>query len=273
MNSPNGEKRTWPASWNGRLIRCRNDAPTTSSRIGHARNSERPAQPGAAAATIASGAHRRADGQPRRHARGAAASMNASMSAAGRAPVVRAISRPPQNTAIVGMDRMPKRSPRSASASVLTLTTSELPGLARRDLFELRRDHPARAAPRRPEVDDDRNRRRRDELIEVGACATSIGADAAAQVGLAAAAARRVASRSYARRFFCPHDGQAVDDAAIVGGEGRHTSAFIFLIAWDVARLRLGRLHRRLGCRRSGRRAGATLMAYECAQLYSSSAS
>ena len=50
-------------------------------------------------------------------------STNASMSRAGRAPAVRAISRPPQRPAIVGIDRMPNRSPRSLRASVLTFTT------------------------------------------------------------------------------------------------------------------------------------------------------
>jgi hypothetical protein len=27
MNRPNGMKKIWPASWNGRLIRCRKDSP------------------------------------------------------------------------------------------------------------------------------------------------------------------------------------------------------------------------------------------------------
>ena len=48
---------------------------------------------------------------------------NASMSAAGRAPLVRATSRPPSNTAMVGIERMRKRSPSSGTASVFTLTT------------------------------------------------------------------------------------------------------------------------------------------------------
>jgi hypothetical protein len=52
---------------------------------------------------------------------------NASISAAGRAPAVRPRSRPPANTAIVGIDRMPKRSPSSDTASVFTLTTSRRP--------------------------------------------------------------------------------------------------------------------------------------------------
>ena len=38
--------------------------------------------------------------------RAIASAMNASMSAAGRAPVVRFTSRPPANSAIVGMERM-----------------------------------------------------------------------------------------------------------------------------------------------------------------------
>ena len=48
---------------------------------------------------------------------------NASISAAGRAPLVRATSRPPSNTAMVGIERMRKRSPSSGTASVFTLTT------------------------------------------------------------------------------------------------------------------------------------------------------
>ncbi len=51
-----------------------------------------------------------------------ASAMNASMSVAGRAPVVRPASRPPRKTAMVGIERMANRSPRSDSASVLTLT-------------------------------------------------------------------------------------------------------------------------------------------------------
>ena len=43
--------------------------------------------------------------------------------AAGRAPAVRATSRPPLNTAIVGIERIAKRSPSSGTASVFTLTT------------------------------------------------------------------------------------------------------------------------------------------------------
>jgi len=48
---------------------------------------------------------------------------NVSISAAGRAPLVRATSRPPSNTAMVGIERMRKRSPSSGTASVFTLTT------------------------------------------------------------------------------------------------------------------------------------------------------
>ena len=53
-----------------------------------------------------------------------ALSTNASMSFAGRAPAVRPISFPSANTAIVGIERMPQRSPRSVSTSVFTLTTT-----------------------------------------------------------------------------------------------------------------------------------------------------
>jgi len=41
-------------------------------------------------------------------------------------------------------------------------------GLTRGDLLHLRSDHPARPAPRRPVIDDDRQRRARDETIEIG---------------------------------------------------------------------------------------------------------
>src|SRR5262245_42793326 len=51
------------------------------------------------------------------------------MSRAGRAPDVRATSRPAKNTAIVGIDRIVKRSPSSGSASVLTFTTTYRPAL------------------------------------------------------------------------------------------------------------------------------------------------
>src|SRR5205823_3297430 len=53
--------------------------------------------------------------------------MNASISCAGRAPAVRATSRPCANTASVGIDRIPNRSPRSGSASVFTFTTRTRP--------------------------------------------------------------------------------------------------------------------------------------------------
>ena len=55
-------------------------------------------------------------------ARRRALSTKASMSRAGRAPVVLATSRPSANTAIVGMERMTNRSPSSGSASVFTFT-------------------------------------------------------------------------------------------------------------------------------------------------------
>ena len=48
--------------------------------------------------------------------------MNDSISGAGRAPVVRPASLPSLNTAIVGIDMIRNRSPRSGSASVFTLT-------------------------------------------------------------------------------------------------------------------------------------------------------
>src|SRR3954452_20597061 len=56
--------------------------------------------------------------------------MNASMSAAGRAPAVRPRSLPPLNTAIVGMDRIPNRSPSSGIASVFALRIRYFPLLA-----------------------------------------------------------------------------------------------------------------------------------------------
>src|SRR5262245_64184827 len=47
--------------------------------------------------------------------------------AAGIAPAVRAASLPPSKIAIVGIERMRKRSPSSGNASVLTLTTTKRP--------------------------------------------------------------------------------------------------------------------------------------------------
>lgn len=61
--------------------------------------------------------------RPGQRAAAVACAMNDSMSLAGRAPVVRVTSRPPANTARVGMERMPWRAPRSFSASVFTFTT------------------------------------------------------------------------------------------------------------------------------------------------------
>src|SRR5262245_10530241 len=49
------------------------------------------------------------------------------MSAAGLAPAVRATSCPSTNTAIVGIERIWKRSPSSGTASVLTLTINQRP--------------------------------------------------------------------------------------------------------------------------------------------------
>src|SRR5439155_6468676 len=57
----------------------------------------------------------------------AAWAMNASMAAAGRAPVVRATSRPSEYIAKVGMERIWSRWPSSFKASVLTLTTMKRP--------------------------------------------------------------------------------------------------------------------------------------------------
>ena len=78
---------------------------------------------------------------------------------AGLAPLSRASSLPPAKTASVGIERMPKRWPRSDSSSVFTLTTRAWPAWRGRDLLQLGRDHAARAAPRRPVVHHDRQRR------------------------------------------------------------------------------------------------------------------
>src|SRR6185436_11266690 len=54
---------------------------------------------------------------------------NVSMSDAGRAPAARAISRPFLKTAMVGMDRMPSRSPTAATSSVFSFTTRSRPAV------------------------------------------------------------------------------------------------------------------------------------------------
>ena len=49
--------------------------------------------------------------------------MKASISDAGRTPVMRSISRPPKTSASVGIERMRNRAATSVTASVLTFTT------------------------------------------------------------------------------------------------------------------------------------------------------
>src|SRR5262249_47809832 len=69
-----------------------------------------------------------------RHGRTCACSAsrtNASIAGEGRAPAVRVTSCPCSNTAIVGIDRMRKRSPSSGTASVFTLTTRKRPAADR----------------------------------------------------------------------------------------------------------------------------------------------
>ena len=85
---------------------------------------------------------------------------------AGRAPIVRPISLPPANSAIVGIDRMPKRSERSCSSSVFTLTTTETARFVGGDARDFRGDGEARTAPLRPEIDEHRQRRRIHERVE-----------------------------------------------------------------------------------------------------------
>ena len=68
-------------------------------------------------------------------------------------------SRAAANTASVGIDRMPKRCAEIRELVGVHLDDDRPSGLARRDLLQLRRDHAARSAPRRPVVDDDRQRR------------------------------------------------------------------------------------------------------------------
>lgn len=63
--------------------------------------------------------------------RGQTAARNRSMSGAGIAPARRDTSRPPRNTATVGIDMMRYRSPSSVTASVLILTTSHRPAVLR----------------------------------------------------------------------------------------------------------------------------------------------
>ena len=83
------------------------------------------------------------------------------------APDCRATSRPPRNAIIVGMPRIPKRPAMSGTSSVLSfaMRTSDA---SRSAAWLVRgRHHPAWTAPRRPEIDDDRQIVRRDVLVEV----------------------------------------------------------------------------------------------------------
>ena len=68
--------------------------------------------------------------------------------------------------AIVGIDWMLKRALRSGSSSVFTLATIKRARAGSGDFHELGRDHLARSAPRRPEVDQHGTGRLRDQLIE-----------------------------------------------------------------------------------------------------------
>ena len=125
------------------------------------------------------------------------AATNASMSAAGRAPVVRRH---------LPATREHRHRRNRADAEALSeiaervgvdLDDQELSGRTCGDLRELRRDHAARAAPRRPVVDDDRHgRRRRSADRNPRDEATSSGADVAGQLGLALAAADGSPSRA-----------------------------------------------------------------------------
>ena len=92
--------------------------------------------------------------------------MNASMSAAGRAPAVRATSRPRANTAMVGIERIPRRSTELLDRVCIDLHDKVAPGVGSGHPRDLWRDHVARATPRSPEIHDDGNRRMRDERIE-----------------------------------------------------------------------------------------------------------
>jgi hypothetical protein len=68
---------------------------------------------------------------------------------------------------MVGMLRIAWRLATSGSASVSTLADHDGGGPSLRERFDLGRDDAARAAPRSPEVDDDRDGRVAHELVEV----------------------------------------------------------------------------------------------------------
>ena len=145
-----------------------------------------------------------------------ARAMNASISAAGRAPLSRATSLPPAKTASVGIERMPKRWPRIRQLVGVHLHDDRLSGLARRHFLQLGRDHAARPAPRRPVVDDDRQRRRRDQPIEVGRVMDLDRLSGRAERLLALAALHRVAQPLVREPVLLAARLARDDDAAIV---------------------------------------------------------
>ena len=91
---------------------------------------------------------------------------NASMSAAGRAPAVRATSRPRANTAMVGIERMPRRRAELIDRVGIDLHDQIAAGIVGGDPRDLGATMWQGPAPRRPEIDDDRDRRMRDERVE-----------------------------------------------------------------------------------------------------------
>ena len=157
----------------------------------------------------------------------------ASMSAAGRAPVVpgRLPASPEHSHRGDGHD--PETLPEAVHRVGVDLDHEQAPGLARGDFLDLRRHHPTRAAPRRPEVHDDRDRCRRYEAVEVRGAGDVDRQGRGGEVGLAAAAARRVAQLVVGEAILLPAGRAGCDDAAIVGGESRHTWAFFFLFVWE----------------------------------------
>src|SRR5262249_35073455 len=133
--------------------------------------------------------------------------MNASMSAAGRAPDVRPASFPPTNTAIVGIDWILNRSPRSGSASVFTLTIRNRPALRPATLASsgaTTRQGAHQAAQKSTTTG-------RDDCAIVASNAAesgvSIGSDGADSGVWHLPQRVSAASRPYASRLRCPHDG------------------------------------------------------------------
>src|SRR5207237_624924 len=140
-------------------------------------------------------------------------------------------------------------------------------GLSGRDLFQFWRHHPAGTAPCRPEIDHDGNRRLCDQPVEVGRLPHLDGRSGGREFLLAFGASRRPTQSLEGETVFLTARGARRDNTAIVRNE--------FHVHFLAARwARGGRFAGGAGAAPPSRSASSpTLIAYECAQLYPSSAS